>query len=199
VRRSKKGSRGTSLTAGVPLRYGAAESRLGRPLRHPLSRAGRCWGRTGPRSATSSWSNTIATRPKKTSPTWSDVKAKLADFDRAGLLGVVQDLYASSKDNQAFLHARFGLGVDLLGPYKVTIDRWLWPDIIRNQSTSVFTARKAIADYKKAAGQPDGLAEGRPAEANWSEAGFHAHLHGPEEMTQAGGNRGSGWSAITRR
>ena len=61
----------------------------------------------------------MATRPKKTSPTWSDVKAKLADFDRAGLLGVVQDLYASSKDNQAFLHARFGLGVDLLAPYKV--------------------------------------------------------------------------------
>ena len=141
----------------------------------------------------------MATRPKKTSPTWSDVKAKLADFDRAGLLGVVQDLYASSKDNQAFLHARFGLGVDLLGPYKVTIDRWLWPDIIRNQSTSVFTARKAIADYNKAAGQPDGLAEGRPAEANWSEEGFNANLHGPEEMTQAGGNSGSGRPAITKR
>jgi hypothetical protein len=101
----------------------------------------------------------MATRPKKTSPTWSDVKAKLADFDRAGLLGVVQDLYASSKDNQAFLHARLGLGVDLLGPYKVTIDRGLWPDIIKNQSTSVSTARKAIADYKKATGQPEGLAE----------------------------------------
>jgi hypothetical protein len=96
---------------------------------------------------------------KKTSPTWSDVKVKLADFDRAGLLGVVQDLYASSKDNQAFLHARFGLGVNLLRPSKVIIDRWLWPDIIKNQSTSVSTARKAIADYKKATGQPEGLAE----------------------------------------
>ena len=141
----------------------------------------------------------MATRPKQTSPAWSNVKVKLADLDRAGLIGIVQDLYASSKDNQAFLHARFGLGVDLLGPYKVTIDRWLWPDIIRNQSTSVFTARKAIADYKKAAGQPDGLAEGRPAEANWSEAGFHAHLHGPEEMTQARGNSGTGRPAITER
>jgi len=101
----------------------------------------------------------MATRPKKTSPTWRDVKAKLADFDHAGLLGVVQDLYASSKDTQAFLHARFGLGVDLLRPYKVIIDRGLWPDMIKNQSTSVSTARKAIADYKKATGQPEGLAE----------------------------------------
>jgi hypothetical protein len=44
-------------------------------------------------------------RDKKTTPSWTDVKDKLADFDRAGLIGLVQDLYAASKDNQAFLHA----------------------------------------------------------------------------------------------
>ena len=49
--------------------------------------------------------------PKKTSPGWSHVKAKLADFDRAGLVGLLQDLYAVDKDNQAFLHARFALAV----------------------------------------------------------------------------------------
>ena len=37
-------------------------------------------------------------------------------FDRAGLQGLVQDLYAASKDNQAFLHSRLGLGHDQLGP-----------------------------------------------------------------------------------
>lgn len=95
----------------------------------------------------------------KTNSSWSDVKTKLADFDRAGLLGLVQDLYAASKENQAFLHARFALGEDVLRPYKATIDRWLWPDVIKNQDTSVAKAKKAIADYKKAAGQPDGLAE----------------------------------------
>ena len=31
------------------------------------------------------------TRAKKAIPTWIDVKEKLADFDRAGLLGLVQD------------------------------------------------------------------------------------------------------------
>jgi len=96
---------------------------------------------------------------KKSSPSWSDIKAEQADLDRAGLLGLVQDLYAASKDNQAFLHARFGLGGDVLKPYKITIDRWLWPDVLKNQGTSVAKAKKAIADYKKAIGQPEGLAE----------------------------------------
>lgn len=36
---------------------------------------------------------------RKTSPSWSDVKGKLADFDRAGLIGLVQALYVASKDN----------------------------------------------------------------------------------------------------
>ena len=35
-----------------------------------------------------------------------------AAFDRAGLLGLVHDLYMAGKDNQAFLHARFALAGD---------------------------------------------------------------------------------------
>jgi len=101
----------------------------------------------------------MAPKPKKTSPTWSDVKRRLAEFDRAGLLGTIQDLYAASKDTRAFLHARFGLGQDVLDPYKAAIDRWLWPDLTKNQSISVAAGKKAVADYKKAIGQPDGMAE----------------------------------------
>lgn len=101
----------------------------------------------------------MATKPKKAAPSWSNVKAKLAEFDRAALLGLVQDLYTASKDNQAFLHTRFDLGGDVLDPYKATIDRWLWPSIYRNQDVSVAKAKKAIADYKKASGRPEGLAE----------------------------------------
>jgi hypothetical protein len=96
---------------------------------------------------------------KKGSPSWSDVKGRLTDIDRAGLIGLVQDLYATSKDNQAFLHARFALGDDVLKPYKATIDRWLWPDVLKNQDTAVAKAKKAIADYRKAIGHPEGLAE----------------------------------------
>ena len=58
-----------------------------------------------------------------------------------------------------FLHTRFGLGEDVLEPYKKTVYRWLWPDVMRNQDTSVSQAKRAISDYKKAVGDPEGLAE----------------------------------------
>jgi hypothetical protein len=101
----------------------------------------------------------MAKRKSKSQPTWTDVKAKLADFDRAALLGLIQSLYGAYKDNQAFLHARFGLTEDVLEPYKKTIDRWLWPDLLRRQDTSVSQAKRAISDYRKAVGDPEGLAE----------------------------------------
>ncbi len=96
---------------------------------------------------------------KKAAPSWSDVKTRLAEFDRAGLLRLLQDVYAANKDSQAFLHARLGLGDDVLKPYKLIIDRWLWPDVDKNQNMSVANAKKPIADYKKAVGHSEGLAE----------------------------------------
>jgi len=99
------------------------------------------------------------TNKGKSAATWSDVKAKLGDFDRARLLGLVQDLYTASKDNQIFLHTRFGLGCDVLKPYKTIIERWLWPDVYKNQEYSVSKAKKPITDYKKASGLPEGMAE----------------------------------------
>jgi hypothetical protein len=75
------------------------------------------------------------------------------------LLGLLQDLYATSKDNQAFLHARLNLSNNPLAPYKVVISRWVCPDLFRNQPVSVAKAKKAITDYKKAIGHPEGMAE----------------------------------------
>ena len=98
-------------------------------------------------------------RRQSKSPTWKEVKTELMRFDRTGLLGLVQDLYAAHKDNQTFLHARLGLGADVLEPYKETIDRWLWPDVFRQQDTSVTKAKQEISNYKKAVGEPAGLAE----------------------------------------
>ena len=65
------------------------------------------------------------------------MKARLRDFDRTALLGVLQDLYAASKENQAFLHARLNLGGNPLAPYKAAISRWICPDVFRNQPVSV--------------------------------------------------------------
>jgi hypothetical protein len=73
-------------------------------------------------------------------------------FYGAGLLGLVQDLYNTSEDNQNFLHARLGLECDVLKPYKTIIERWLWPDVYKNQEYSVSKAKKPITDYKKASG-----------------------------------------------
>jgi hypothetical protein len=98
-------------------------------------------------------------KEKRVSPSWIDVKSALLDFDHAGLLGLVQDLYTASKDNQAFLHARLGLGQDQLKPYKTNISKWICPDFMRNQSLSISKAKKAISDYGNAIGRPDGLVE----------------------------------------
>jgi hypothetical protein len=91
----------------------------------------------------------MANRQSKSKPTWANVKAKLAGFDRTALLSLVQNLYTAHKENQTFLHARFGLGEDVLESYKKTIDRWLWPDVFRREETSVSKAKQAISDYKR--------------------------------------------------
>jgi hypothetical protein len=44
-------------------------------------------------------------------------------------------------------------------PTSAPIDRWLWPDVLRHQDTSVAKAQQAISHYQKAAGEPLGLAE----------------------------------------
>ena len=40
-----------------------------------------------------------------------------------------------------------------------TLDRWLWPDPLRHQDVSVAKAKQAISSYRKAVGEPAGLAE----------------------------------------
>ena len=111
---------------------------------------------------------------------------KLAQFDRAGLVGLFGDLHNLSRDNQAFLHARLGLGADPLAAYKRTISRWIYPDPSRNQAISVAKAKKAIADYRKAIGLPEVFAElsvfyceqaaRLPAECNFEDEGYFTAL-----------------------
>ena len=98
-------------------------------------------------------------RATRTKPSWSDVKARLASFNRVELLALVQSLYVASRDNQAFLHARLDLGSDPIAPYKETISRWVNPNVYKGQDYSVSKAKKAISDYRKAIGGPEGMAE----------------------------------------
>ncbi len=101
----------------------------------------------------------MARQHSKSQPTWAAVKAKLANLDRLALIGLIQDLYAADRTNQVFLHARFGLIGDVLKPYKETLSRWLWPDVLRNQDISVSKAKQAISSYRKAVGEAGGLVE----------------------------------------
>ncbi len=39
------------------------------------------------------------------------------------------------------------------------MDRWLWPDVLRDQDTSVVKTKQAISSYKEAVGDPAGLTE----------------------------------------
>ena len=97
----------------------------------------------------------------KIRPTWGDVKAKVGEFDRAGLLQLVAELYSFHKDNQSFLHARFGLGLNPLDDYRKKIALALAPDVHgkRDGKISVADAKKAISAYNKAVGDPAGLLE----------------------------------------
>ena len=83
---------------------------------------------------------------EKPKPTWRDVKAELDGFDRAGLLGLIKDLHGASRDNEAFLSARLGLGTDPLEHYRKGITRWICPDVMKGQNVSVAKAKKAISD-----------------------------------------------------
>lgn len=46
-----------------------------------------------------------------------------------------------------------------MAAYRRTISRWIYPDLARGQNTSVAKAKKAISDYRKAIGLPEGVAE----------------------------------------
>lgn len=98
------------------------------------------------------------TRKRSNRPTWGDIKAKLREFDRPGLLGLIQALYEANPENRLFLQSRLNPTADVLQPYKKTISRWVYPDGM-NQDVSVAKAKKAVADYKKAVGDPLQLAD----------------------------------------
>jgi len=103
-------------------------------------------------------SKAAAKLPRK-KPTWSDVKAAIANYERPALIGIISDLYAYSTPNKNFLHARFSLGSDALKPYKKIIEDALFPDVMANDSVEIATAKKAISDYGKAVGDPKGMLE----------------------------------------
>ena len=100
---------------------------------------------------------TLRAKRRTSSPTWSDVKAAVVNLGQTQLVKLVADLYRLSKENRAFLHARFSVGNDPLGPY--TIHECMYPNVFSNQPVQVSKAKRAISSYSKAVGDPLGEAE----------------------------------------
>ena len=90
---------------------------------------------------------------------WKDVRAVLNKADQKDLIKLVGDLYALRKENQDFLHARFLRDASALVPYKETIEHYISPAEPWKSPVRISLARKAISDYRKAVGDPEGLAE----------------------------------------
>ncbi len=101
----------------------------------------------------------MVAKRESSNPTWSDVKLAVIKLDQKQLVKLVADIYRFSKENKAFLHARFGVGDDPLKPYKKMIDACMYPDVYSNKPIQISKAKRAISSYSKAIGDPLGETE----------------------------------------
>ena len=75
-------------------------------------------------------------------------------------MGLIQDLYAAHQGESDVSAFALWRRQRCLAALQETLDRWLWPDVLRNQDTSVARAKQATSlCYRKAVGDPAGLAE----------------------------------------
>lgn len=98
-------------------------------------------------------------KTKRRTYSWKDTRAVLKEASHKDLLSLVGDLYALRKENQDFLHARFIKDENALAPYKEAIEQYVSPAEPWKHPVKLSLARKAISDYRKAVGDPEGLAE----------------------------------------
>ena len=98
-------------------------------------------------------------KTKHATHSWKETRSFLTEASHKDLLSLVGDLYALRKENQDFLHARFIKDGNTLTPYKKAIEKCISPAEPWKHPVKLSLARKAISDYRKAVGDPEGLAE----------------------------------------
>jgi len=86
--------------------------------------------------------------------TWSAVKSAVIKLSHDQLLSLTAELYRLSKQNQAFLHARFADAEAAMDECKVVVGDCLYPDVQRNRPLQVAKAKKVVADFCKAVANP---------------------------------------------
>lgn len=91
--------------------------------------------------------------------TWSNVKASLSSMDRAGLVGVIRDLYEASAANRRFLHARFVPAAATLDEYRDLVEKAVFPDPLSQRPIRLRDAAATITDYKRSTGDLAGVVD----------------------------------------
>ena len=88
---------------------------------------------------------------------WKDIRSRLNQTSQGDLINLVGELYKLSQQTQLFLETRFGNQQGGLEEYKLIIEESICPAEPWKRDVSLSTGRKAIRDYKKALGDPEGL------------------------------------------
>jgi hypothetical protein len=97
---------------------------------------------------------------KRTPPTWTDIRRKLAQTDMDYVIGIVKALFDFSGENRTFLASRLFPETDwsaLLEKYRKQVRQAVFPDPPRQ--IRLGEAHKAISAYKKATSDLTGTAE----------------------------------------
>ncbi len=90
---------------------------------------------------------------------WSNVKTSLSAMDRAGLVGVIRDLYDASTANRRFLHARFVPAAAALDEYRDLVAKAVFPDPFSQRPIRLRDAATAITDYKRSTSDLAGVVD----------------------------------------
>jgi hypothetical protein len=88
----------------------------------------------------------------KGSNRWGDVKAQIEGCDRAGLVGIIRDLYEASATNRRFLHARFVSAASARDEYRRIVRDAVFPDPFSQRPIRLRDATAAINEYKRSTG-----------------------------------------------
>jgi hypothetical protein len=101
----------------------------------------------------------MATRKKKKTPSWIDVKRNIKGFNKNQLLDLIGDLYRLSATNKEFFHTRFSLSEDPLESYKRIIQDAIHPYLEDNETLDIDRAEESIERYSKAIDDVNGETE----------------------------------------
>jgi hypothetical protein len=83
---------------------------------------------------------------------WGLLKARLDEFDRKGLLGLIRDLYETSPLNRRFLDARLLASEGTIEEYRQLVSDVVFPDPMSQDPIRLRDATAVITEYRRSTG-----------------------------------------------